>query len=62
MDIATALPVLKAHHLYRPLDRWGAIDCSCMTHYCPCDHEGFRTAVALLEALEMSDPSAKVAP
>lgn len=60
MDIETALPILKAHHLYRHRDSWGYLDCSCMTHYCACDHEGFALAVSILEVLAMSDPSAKV--
>lgn len=54
---------LKADPLYVGRDSRGWINCSCMTNYCPCEHEGFMAAVALVESwllAGMSDPSAKV--
>ncbi len=52
------LAVMRDHDLYRERDSRGWLNCSCMTHYCACDHEGFRQAYELIES--MSDPTAKV--
>ena len=57
MDIEFILAVMRDHDLYRERERYG-VNCSCMTNYCDCDHEGFRQAYELIQS--MSDPTAKV--
>lgn len=58
MNIEMILAVMRDHDLYRPHDDRGWPTCSCMTHYCECDHEGFLQAYELIAS--MSDPTAKV--